>query len=274
MRPACRSAIPSASNVTLWLCSSAPVSSGGACAAAPIPYCGPGAASAWSARAKQATPSAASANSTPARLERDSRPSSTSSGSPSAAKPSSPRRRATPSGSRWNSARNAGSASSRASSSSRSAMASAPPPQRQGDQRERRDDQENPQHGEAAPHHRRREVAGEHRLVAGRREDGQAGADDRPGRDQHRVAEQRGRLEGVALARQPATQLLERPLAQPRLAQDVGEDLIAVALDARVEVEERPEIRAECQLEEHVAHAPGRAEKAAEREQPALAQIR
>ena len=55
------------------------------------------------------------------------------------------------------------------------------------------------------------------------------------------------------LARQPAGELRLGAPPQPRLAQHVDEDLVAVAVDERVEVEERAHVGGEREVEEDVA---------------------
>ena len=98
--------------------------------------------------------------------------------------------------------------------------------------------------------------------------------DDRPREREHRVADEQPRVARVRLSGEPARELLACPSPQVSLAQDVDEDLVAVAAQERVEVEARADVRGERELEQHVARRSRRCRQAAERELGAEREIR
>src|SRR5215210_3662231 len=224
---------------------------------------------------------------TPARLDFDSRWSSVIIALPapidiSSASSSSPALRQALAGSRRNSARNAGSPSRRsincaAMSASDVAMSGSAHPFRQ---RPGEDDD----HGDEARHperdqHRPDDVLGRevlhHRLVAKRHADREEAGEEGPGEAEDRVAhEHRGVRCVVALARQLARELVFRAAAQPRLLEHVDEDLVAVAVDERVEVEEPADVGGEGQVEEDVADGAIGEEEAADGEDRADREVR
>src|SRR3954451_16850331 len=224
-------------------------------------------------------PSMAAAIITPARLDFDSRTSSVIIALPapsdiSSARLSSPAARQAPAGSRRNSARNDGSASRRsiswaAMSASDVAMSlsAAAIEQRLGHRHDHGDEERHPEGYQDRPHDIARGELLHDRLVAQREADPEQRHEDRPAEAEHRVAGEHRRVARLgALARQPARELRLRAPPQARLAQDVDEDLVAVAVDERVEVEERAHVGSEREVEEDVADGPDGQHQAAQGE--------
>src|SRR3954451_10337288 len=233
------------------------------------------------------TPSNAAAIRTPARLDRDSRTSRVSVALPalsaiSSATLSSPACRDAPTGSRRNALRKMGSASRRsrsraaasASDSLTSRLAARPPlaclraQEHQHGKEERK-----AEHSHGAPHDGRGRDLQEPRLVAQRHADREARRHRRPRAGERRVARERGRIEGLAHPSAALEKLLARAAPQARLAEEIDQDLVAVAIHERVQVEERAQVGAEGQLEEDVPHDPGGRGQAAQRKQRTERQV-
>src|SRR6185312_4747990 len=75
-------------------------------------------------------------------------------------------------------------------------------------------------------------------------------------------------------ARQASRQLRASPLAQPRLTQPVAEDLIPVAIEERVGVEERADVRREGELEQDVAYVALGRQRTGDRERRSAREVR
>src|SRR3954467_3443010 len=215
---------------------------------------------------------------TPASEDFDSRTSSVYIALPapsdiSSARPSSPASRQAPAGARRKRARNAGSASrrsiSRAATSASALATSATPdplPQRLAQHHDHRQEERYPQSAHDAIDDGLGRQFQEDLLVAQRHPDREARGQPGPHQPEHRVAREHRRVGRGALAAQPPRELLLRPPPQPRLAQPVDEDVVAVALDERVQIEEAADVRREREVEEDVAHSALRQQQAAQRE--------
>src|SRR5215213_11629005 len=203
---------------------------------------------------------------TPARLDFDSRWSSVIIALPapidiSSASSSSPALRQAEAGSRRNSARNAGSPSRR--SISLAAMSapevaisvSAHPVHERLDEDEQHGDEaEDPEGDQHGPDHVLGRELLHHGLVAQGHPDREEAGQHGPRQPEEGVAGEHGGVAlVVALAGQLASELRLRAPAQPRLLEHVHQDLIAVAVDERVEVEEGAHVGGERQVEEDVA---------------------
>ena len=184
----------------------------------------------------------------------------------SSASSSSPASRHAVAGSRRKRARNAGSASRRSISWAATSASvgghgqpSAPQPLRSSGlpsttiTGRKNATQSVPMHG-VHDHVGGRELLEHDRLVAQRHRDREA-APPAPTSRARRASSGRAPASRVGgpRRRQPARELLLRAPPQPRLAQAVDEDVVAVALDERVEVEERADVGRERELEEDVA---------------------
>src|SRR5215211_6010022 len=233
------------------------------------------------------TPSMAAAIITPARLDFDSRWSSVIIALPapiaiSSASSSSPALRQAAAGSRRNSVRNAGSPSRRSiswaamsASELATSVSSHPLPERPDEHDQHRDEAHDPERDQHGPDH---VVGGEvvhDRLVAQRHPDREEPRQQRPPEAEDRVAEQHGGVAGVvALAGELARELRLRAPPQARLLEHVDEDLVAVAVDERVEVEERADVGREGEVEEDVADGAIGEQQAADREHGADREVR
>src|SRR5829696_8245345 len=233
------------------------------------------------------TPSMAAAIITPARLDFDSRWSRVIIALPapsaiSSASSSRPAERQADAGSRRNSARNAGSTSRRSISwaamsasevaTSRSAHARYHGLRHHDDHGDEERHPERDQHG---PY----DVSGGELVHHGLVSEGHADRTKRehgaPHQSEDSVARQHRRIGFVVLlAGEPARELRLGPAPQPRLAQDVDEDLVAVAVDERVEVEEGSDVGREREVEEEVADRAVGEQQAAEREHGAQGEVR
>src|SRR5918995_6902794 len=212
------------------------------------------------------TPSMAAAIITPARLDFDSRWSSVIIALPapiaiSSANSSSPALRQAAAGARRNSVRNVGAPSRRsiswaAMSASEVATSVAPPqplPERLDEHDQHRDEEHEPEGDQHGPDHVVGGVVVHDRLVAERQADREERRQQRPAEPEDRVARQHRRVVlVVALAGELARELRLRAPPQPRLLEHVDEDLVAVAVDERVEVEERADVGREGEVEEDV----------------------
>src|SRR6187200_2878090 len=208
-------------------------------------------------------PSMAAAIITPARLDRDSRISSVWAALPAAsdissASSCSPASRHATAGLRRNFARNAGSASRR--SISWAAMSASVADtgesllrpaahaiqQRLADDEHDRQEERDPQRAEHdIDRHRRARDLLHDRHVAQREDDRERAGERGPDEPPDRVAAEHRRVVRAALPGQLARELRAGAPAQARLAQHVDEDVVAVALDERVEVEERADVAGE-----------------------------
>src|SRR5690349_1034154 len=224
-------------------------------------------------------PSMAAAIITPARLDFDSRTSSVIIALPapsdiSSARLSSPADRHALAGSRRNSARKAGSASSRSiswaaisASDAATSLSAEALGERLGDGDDHGDEEADPERDQHGPHHVGGRELLHDRLVAQREADRKARHHDEPGGAEDRVAREHGGVTRLGrLAGQPAGELGLGAAAQAGLAEDVDEDLVAVAVDERVEVEEGADVGGEREVEEDVAYRARGQQQAAQRE--------
>ena len=151
-----------------------------------------------------------------------------------------------------------------------------PLPQRLAEDEHHRQEERGPQRAHHAVHDRlgharARKIV----LVAQRHRDREAAPRARPSPARTGCsASSTGESVGAPCALQPALELLLRAPPQPRLAQRVDEDVVAVALDERVEVEERADVGREREVEEDVAHGALGQQQRAQREHRAQREVR